>query len=133
MVDSVVGHKALQFKATFFVGWITRWPASGGGVVISEAVVIKSRLPIAELGGEQERVDLGHRAGGADEFAEGAVLVVGGNGAVGCVHQGHDVAVAVVAIEVGPGVGPGWHRHGNQSPDPARTLGASAQIRAPHK
>src|SRR5208283_945530 len=77
--------------------------------------------------------DPGHRAGGADEFAEGAVLVVGGNGAVGCVHQGHDVAVAVVAIEVGPGVGAGWHRHGDQSTHPTRALRTPAYIRAPHK
>jgi hypothetical protein len=36
------------------------------------AVIIKSRLPIIELGGEHEGIELRHRSRRPDDFTEGA-------------------------------------------------------------
>ena len=106
-IDWIVSKCTIEIRATLvLLRRVSGWPSSGGGVVISVAVVIKARLPIVELGGEHEGVDLGHWAGGADDFAEGAILVFCREGCGRRVRIGGGVASGVVVINVCPGVGP---------------------------
>ena len=48
------------------------------GVVIPIPVIKQVRLIILVFGGEPEGIGLGHGAGGAEDFTEGAVFVLGG-------------------------------------------------------
>ena len=75
-------------------------PPPGAWVVIPVAVVEQIRLLILVFGGEPEGVRLRHGARGPNDFPEGAVFVLGGQGAVGGFDEGGQVAVAVVSAKV---------------------------------
>lgn len=58
------------------------------------AVVIQLGLAVAILGAEGEGQITGD-AGGGDGFAEGSIVTAAGDGAVGEVYPGDDVAVGI--------------------------------------
>ena len=66
-------------------------------IVAAEPVIKQLALIILVFGREPERVGLGHGAGGAEEFPEGAVFVAGGKAAVGGVGESGHISIAVIS------------------------------------
>ena len=67
-----VPHKSIEIEAPVFIKWVLAAPPPCARVVISIPVINQVRLIILIFGGEPERICLGHGAGGAEEFPEGA-------------------------------------------------------------
>jgi len=72
-IEKVIQARAVQIQPAFVLFCrVPAQPSSRGGAVISVAVIEEVALVIVILGGKPERVELGHWAGGAEEFTEGA-------------------------------------------------------------
>ena len=72
---------------------------------MSEVVVNQRNGIIGIFAGEAELVGQCKITGGENHFAERGVLVVGGNGAVGCGDEFGNVLIAVDGIQLRLGVG----------------------------
>ena len=102
-------------------------PTPGLGVIVSEAVIEQAGFWILILCAKTKRIEEGGGAVGEDAFAEGVVVVAGGERAVGGVDQGGDVAITVISRRVGRSAA----IDREQAADTAGSLGRTAEIEAP--
>ncbi len=60
-----------RVSAPLLLQWILAVPFSGAWIVIPVTVIEEARFVILIFCGEPERIQAGHRPGGAEDFSEG--------------------------------------------------------------
>src|SRR6266498_4402217 len=96
----IVAHEPIKIRSTFFLQRVPIWPSSGTRVVVAVSVVKQIRFIVLVFGREPEGIGVGHGPGGANDFSEGAILVLGSYQSVHRVHQRRHVSVAIVSAEM---------------------------------
>ena len=118
--------------APLFIDRIPIQPPPRLGVVVSEAIIKEPSFSVCKFGGEPEWiVQRDCFAAGSEGFAEGGVLVAGGDGLGVGVDQGGQVSIAIKAGVVGGSGGVVVLGNHEEAADASGSLHRSAEVGAP--
>src|SRR6266850_662373 len=130
-VYSIIACERVEIDSARLFDRIPAEPPARAGLIPAVSVVDQVSFLVLVFGREPEGIVSCHGSCGSEQFTEGAVIVVGGDTAVGGIDQRPYVAIAIVGIKAGGGDAAMVGQHGQQPAHSASSLQRPAQVRPP--